>query len=285
MKIAVNSGNVGTPVAITLAKQGHEVALMVRKIEKSPELDSLKIKQVTFDIKDVKSMELALQGAEAFFSLTPLVQNLVECGTNAIHAAKKAGVRKIVRSSALGAGPNAAIQLGRLHFAVEQALESSGLSFSVIRPANFMQNFLSFGNPETIKFQNSFYAPMGEGKVSMIDTRDLSALAAKLLIENGHEEKRYEITGAEALSNTDVAKLFSEALQKQVKYVDIPESAAKEGMQKAQMPDWIIELLTELNSIGKAGYLGELKPDFEKVMGRKPTSFAQFIQDHLGVFS
>ena len=92
MNIVVNSGNVGTPVALALAKQGHEVTLTVRQIESDPNLDSLKIKQALFDINDIKSMEKALQGADAFFSLTPLVQNLVECGTNAILAAKNAGV-------------------------------------------------------------------------------------------------------------------------------------------------------------------------------------------------
>ncbi len=129
MKIVVNSGNVGTPVALALAKDGHQVTLTVRKAQPKSEWERLGIHPVPFDINDSKSMEKALQGAEAFFSLTPLVENLVESGVNAVLAAKRAGVKKIVRSSAQGAGPNAAIQLGKWHYEVEKAVEASGIPF------------------------------------------------------------------------------------------------------------------------------------------------------------
>jgi uncharacterized protein YbjT (DUF2867 family) len=153
MKIVVNSGNVGTPVALALARQRHQVTLTVRTILPNADWDKLGIRQVPFDINDITSMTSALRGSDAFFSLTPLVENMVEAGTKAIEAAKAAGVRKIVRSSAQGAGPQAAIQLGRMHYAVEKAVEDSGISFTVLRPANFMQNYLNFGTPQTIKSQ------------------------------------------------------------------------------------------------------------------------------------
>ncbi len=284
MKIVVNSGNIGTPVATQLAKAGHEVTLTVRSPESNPSWDALKIRQVAFDINDIKSMESALKGADAFFSLTPLVQNMVESGINAARAAKNAGVKRIVRSSAAGAGPNAGIELGRWHFEVEKAVESTGIPFTILRPMNFMQNFLNFGNPQAIKGQNAFYAPLGSAKLSLIDTRDVSAIAVKCLTTPGHEGRRYELTGGEALSNQEVAGIFSEVLGRTINYVDVPEAAATEGMTKAGMPAWLVKLLTELNAIGKAGYLAAISPDAEKVLGRKPTTFRQFVNDHRTVF-
>jgi uncharacterized protein YbjT (DUF2867 family) len=284
MKIIVNSGNIGTPVALELAKSGAQVTLTVRAPKANAELDKLGIRQVPFDINSVESMTSALRSHDAFFSLTPLVENLVEAGKKAVQAAKAAGIRKIVRSSAQGAAPDAGIDLGRWHYAVEKAVEDSGIPFTILRPANFMQNYLNFGTPETIKAQNAFYSPLGEAKISPIDTRDISAVAAKVLVESGHEGKRYDLTGGESLSNAEIAELFSRALGRKISHISISESAASEAMTKAGTPPWLVHLLTELNAVGKAGYLAAVKPDVKLVLNREPIKFAQFIQDHLATF-
>ena len=284
MKIIVNSGNIGTPVAIELAKRGVDVGIAVRTPKPNPSWDALGIRQVRFDIADIPLMTEALKGADAFFSLTPLVENFTEAGTNAVRAAKAAGIRKIVRSSAQGAGPNAGIRLGRLHYSVESAIEESGIPFTVLRPANFMQNFLLFGTPETIKFQNAFYSAQGEAKVSAIDTRDISSAAVQVLLEPGHEGKRYELTGGESLSNGEIAALFSKALGRTVAHVGITDASVREAMAKGNVPAWLVDLLSELNAVAKAGYLAEVKPDARLLLGRPPITFARFLSDHLSTF-
>lgn len=284
MKIVVNSGNIGTPLAQELARQGHQVTLTVRTPKSNAAWDKLGIRQVPFDLNDISAMTSALKGGEAFFSLTPFVENLVEAGTKAIRAAKEAGIRKIVRLSAQSAGPDAPIQLGRWHYAVEKAVEDSGIPFTVLRPANFMQNYLTFGTPETIKAQSAFYSPLGDAKISLIDTRDISAVAAKVLVESGHEGKRYDLTGGESLSNYDVADILSAALGRKITYVGIPEAKARESMSNAGMPAWQVEVLSELIAFGRAGHLAAVKPDTESVLKRKPITFSQFARDHLGTF-
>jgi uncharacterized protein YbjT (DUF2867 family) len=284
MKVIVNSGNIGTPLALELARLGVEVSLTARSPKPNPQLDALGIRQVPFDIDDLASMTSALSGGDVFFSLTPLVENLVAAGTLAVQAAKAAGIRKIVRSSAQGAGPAAAIELGRRHYAVEQAVAASGIPFTILRPGNFMQNYLNFGTPETIKSQNAFYSPLGDARVSAIDTRDVSAIAARVIVEPGHEGRRYELTGPESLSNDDIARLFSEALGRKITHVTIPESKATEAMAASGLPAWLVGLLTELNAIAKAGWLAEVKPDAALVLKRPPTPFARFLADHLATF-
>jgi uncharacterized protein YbjT (DUF2867 family) len=284
MKIIVNSGNVGTPVALALARLGHQVTLTVRTPKPNADWGKLGIRQVPFDINDQASMTGALKGGEAFFSLTPLVENLVVAGTGAIRAAKEAGIRKTVRMSAQSASPDAAIQLGRWHFAVEKAVEESGIPFTILRPANFMQNFLTFGMPETIKGQSTFYAPMGDAKISVIDTRDISAVAARVLVEPGHEGKRYDLTGDESLSNQEIAEIISKALGRKITYVNIPPAKAAEAMAGSGMPAWLVEMLSELNAFGAAGNLAAVKPDTGFILKRKSITFSQFVQDHLSTF-
>jgi uncharacterized protein YbjT (DUF2867 family) len=284
MKIIVNSGNVGTLVALELAQLGHQVTLTVRTLKPNALWDKLGIRQIPFEINDQASMTGALKNGEAFFSLTPLVENLVAAGSNAIRAAKEAGIRKIVRMSAQSASPDAAIQLGRWHYAVEKAVEDSGVPFTILRPANFMQNYLTYGTPETINGQSAFYAPMGDAKISVIDTRDISAVAARVLIETGHEGKRYDLTGGESLSNQEIAQILSKALGRKISYVNIPAAKAKEAMAKSGMPAWLVAMLSELNAFGAAGNLAAVKPDTGLILKRKPIAFSQFVQDHLGTF-
>lgn len=281
MKVVVNSGTIGTPAALLLAQEGHDVTLTVRAMKANPQWDRAGVRQVPFDIHDTASMERAIQGADAFFSVTPLVETLVEAGQKAVDAAKRAGVRRIVRSSAQGAGPDAAIQLGRWHGAVEAAVEESGIPFTVLRPANFMQNYITFN---TVKGQDAIYAPLGAARVSPVDTRDVSAVAARALVEPGHEGKRYELTGGESLSGDAVAGVFSKVLGREVRYVDVPESAARAAMADGGTPPWLVELLSELNAVAKAGYLAAVSPDVEQVLKRKPISLEQFVRDHLDTF-
>jgi uncharacterized protein YbjT (DUF2867 family) len=285
MKIIVNSGNVGTPVALKLAQAGHQVTLTVRKPGPSAAWDKLGIRQAPFDINDVASMTKALEGGEAFFSLTPLVENLVEAGAKAVQAAKNAGIRRIVRASAQSAGPDAAIQLGRWHYAVEKAVEDSGIPYTILRPANFMQNYLTFGTPETIKGQNAFYAPAGDAKISIIDTRDISSAAAAVLVESGHDGKRYDLTGGESLSNDEIAEILSKTLGRKISYVNIPAAKAAESMAGSGMPAWLVTLLSELFAFGAAGNLAAVKPDTEAILKRKPITFLQFVQDHRQSFA
>jgi len=76
----------------------------------------------------------------------------------------------------------------------------------------FIHNHFYISTPETIKAQSAFYSPLGEAKISPIDTRDISAVAAKALVESGHEGKRYDLTGGESFSNAEIAELLSKAL-------------------------------------------------------------------------
>jgi uncharacterized protein YbjT (DUF2867 family) len=210
---------------------------------------------------------------------------MVELGRKGILAAKAAGISKIVRSSAQGAAPEAAIELGRWHYDVERAVEDSGIPFTILRPANFMQNYLAFGTPETIKSQNAFYAPIGEARVSPIDTRDISSVAARVIAEPGHEGKRYELTGGESLSNREIAEILSRALGRTITYVNIPASNSIEAMIASGMPPWLVGMISELNALASDGRLAAVKTDTSSILGRRPITFSQFVQDHLASFT
>jgi uncharacterized protein YbjT (DUF2867 family) len=140
-RILVTGGKVGNYVAQGLAENGFSVCVLVQKATKSSAWDRLDIEQIAGDLNDIGSLLPALEGVDKFFSLSPLAENLVRLGINSIEAAERAGVRYVVRSSAMGADEHA-VTVGRWHREVEKALESSGLAYTILQLNAFMQNLL-----------------------------------------------------------------------------------------------------------------------------------------------
>lgn len=276
------TGNVGSPLMTNLIARGYAPRAVVREKINNPAWENAGVEQVEADLNDVESLAKAFDGADKVFSLSPLVENLVELGKTTIEAAKRAEVKYIVRSSALGAGINAPITMGRWHGEIERAIENSGLDYTFIQPASFFQNYLGYA--DTIKKNNAFYLPMGDGKVSLIDARDIAAVAVAALTETGHAGKKYALTGGESLSGEDIAATLSEITGRPINYVDVPEDKAREQMLDSKMPEWMVTLVMELNGLGKAGYLAEVLPTVEQVTGQKPRTFHAFVEENRAAF-
>jgi uncharacterized protein YbjT (DUF2867 family) len=280
-RILVTGGNIGNYVAEELAEKKISVRVLVRSVKPNPTWDRLGIEQVAGDMANPDSLASAFEGVEQFFSVTPFVEKLVQLGINAVEAAKEAGVRHIVRSSAMGASEDG-ITMWRWHRDVEKAIEASGISYTILQPNTFMQSYLA--NVESIKRDGAFYLPQGDGKVSVVDARDIAAVAVVALTQRGHEHKKYVITGGEALSNHDIASKFSTALGRNVRYVDVDEKQAEQSMVKAGLPAWMVKALLELFEVSKAGRVVEVSPAVEQILRRKPISFDQFLTKNASSF-
>lgn len=277
------TGNIGKEVVKQLIEKGIRVRAGVHSEQKAGILKKLGAEVVLIDLNDIKSIQTALEGVGKAFSLIPLVPNLAELGANFIKAAKIAGVKYIVWSSGMGADSPQAITLGKWHRAAEKAVEASGISYTIVRPNSFMQNYVNFAG-HTIKNQNAFYFPQGDGKISLIDVRDIAAVISILLTESGHEGKAYNLTGAEAISNHKIADILSEITGRTINYIDVPVEAARQSMKDMGMPEVIVEALLELSAIIKAGYTSEVSPAVEQITGKQPISFRQFAKDYLQFF-
>ena len=96
-----------------------------------------------------------------------------------------------------------------------------------------MQNFITRSS-QTIKNQNGFCLPAGDAKISLVDARDVAAVTAEVLTENGshHVNKVYDITGPEALSHDQVAEILSEETGRRISYMDISEEDARRKVEK-----------------------------------------------------
>jgi uncharacterized protein YbjT (DUF2867 family) len=136
----------------------------------------------------------------------------------------------------------------------------------------------------TVAAQGRIFQPMKQGKLGMIDARDIGEIAAKVLTEEGHEGKTYTLTGLATISFYDVAEVWSEVLAKEVSYVPIPPEKAREVMLARGIPEWIADGLNEYAKAHSEGYSDWTTDDFERLTGHPATSYKKFASDFERVF-
>ena len=280
------TGTVGSEVVRQLSSSTDvNIKAAARSVEKIKNLEGDKVKTVSIDYNKLESLKEALN-VDKLFLLTPDVPNAHELASNLVNEAKKAGVRYIVKQSVMGADEGADVGTMRLHREAEKIIEESGVPYTFLRPNEFMQNFINFRG-HSIKNNNAFYLPLENAKVSVVDVRDIAAVAVKALMENGdnkYKNKKYLITGPEALSYHQMAELLSNATGKKISYVAISEEEAKGGMKEMGMDNWLINTISELSNYFKKGYASQVSSAVEEVTGKKPISFSQFANDYVEAF-
>lgn len=238
---------------------------------------------VEVDFNDPDSLHAAFTNIDQLVLITPLSEDQLQMARNLVEEAKKQGVKYIVRLSALGAEAEPCIQLGRWHREMERYVEESGIPYTVLRPAGFMQNLVTY-SAASIKREGKFYMPVGEGKVSYIDTRDIASVAVEVLVSGEHQGKVYELTGPEALSHQEIAEVLGDATGKQIDFVDVPEEAARQAMLAHHTPVSIVDAILELYATYKAGKSASVTDTVQEVTGRPPHSFRQFASDYQECF-
>lgn len=276
------TGTTGQPIAEQLSRLE---GVAVRAATRSPGkvAQDGKTAYVPFDYEEVSSIQKALEGVQKVYLVTPFVPEMFDYESRVIAQLSQAGVQHVVKLSVIGADPENGITPQKIHGQLEQLIRETGIPYTFLRPGSFMQNYAHYMS-QTIKSQQAFYQPLGEGKLSLVDARDIAAVAGKALTGAGHEGQAYTLTGPEALSNYEVAAILSDVLGREIKYVDVPEQQARQGMEAAGMPEWFIARMEELNRAGKAGYMATISQDIEKVTGARPTSFRQFAADYADAF-
>jgi uncharacterized protein YbjT (DUF2867 family) len=227
-------------------------------------------------------MARAMAQAERLYVVTPLSEKTAEWTASIASAAKKAGIKHIVKLSGSGAELEPGIQIGRWHRAAERHIEATGIDWTFLRPVSFMQNFLM--SAATIKSQGAFYNPVGDAKVSYVDVRDIGDVAAAVLTNEGHAGKAYTLTGPQAITNLEIAESIGRAIGKTVKYVQVPLEKARETMLGFGMERAVVDGLVELLSIQAAGQVGSVSSNTETLLGRRARDFAAFVADNAAAF-
>jgi uncharacterized protein YbjT (DUF2867 family) len=153
----------------------------------------------------------------------------------------------------------------------------------IVRPNLFLQNILESTVP-SIDPSGNFYVDAGQSRISMVDTRDVAAVAAVVLTEPGHAGAHYDVTGPQALSYTDVAATLSGATGRQVTYVDVTDEQVRQALLGAGLNQWfagaLVGLYQDYRRSGTDGYAAQVTSTVERLTGRPARSLADLLGEN-----
>jgi uncharacterized protein YbjT (DUF2867 family) len=236
------------------------------------------------DFADRQSLLRALDGIERVFLVCGPIPQIVELEGAMIDACRDAGVQHVVLNSALGAGrfPKS---FPSWHVQVEAKLKASGIGYTILRPNGFMQNIVTY-NGATIRSDNAFYAAMGQARTSLIDVRDVGAVAAAILADPApHRGQTYELNGPEALTNADIALRMSTMAGRVISFVDIPEAAHRQAMLGVGMPVWQVEAILELQEYYRGGACATVDGRVASLLGRPERKIDAYLAENRTAFT
>ncbi|HSI90833.1 MAG TPA: SDR family oxidoreductase [Adhaeribacter sp.] len=277
------TGTVGTAIVKKLSNLDVHIRAGVHSIIKGENLKYPNVEICEIEYHRPESLKVAFTGVDRVFMITPLSPEQLETAKLLIDQARECGVKHVVRLSAIGADAEPAIQMCRWHREVEQYLQDSGLNYTILRPTTFMQNFVNYYG-DSIRKGDCIYLPLGEGKVSYVDVRDIAEIASEVLTTDRYFNQILDVTGPEALSVEEVAQAISDATGRQVRYVDVPEEGARQSMQEMNMPGWMVDAYMELHHISKAGQIAAVSGTTEKVTGHKGHTVHDFARQYAECF-
>jgi uncharacterized protein YbjT (DUF2867 family) len=277
------TGNVGSAVLDILSSTDANLRALVHDEPKAQSLRDRGVEAILGDFLDPESLAPALEGVGTVLLITPIHPEQVRQAANVIEAARDSdNDPRIVRLSVAQASHEAPTKNSRQHAQIEEELISSGLPYTLLRPTTFMQNTLA--TPRSFASEGRIYQPFKDGKLGMIDARDMGKVAAKVLTEEGHEGKTYTLTGPAAISFYEIAEMLSEVLGKKVDYVPISLEKAKEAMLGMGLSEWKAEVLIEYARAHSEGYSNFTTEDVEQLTGHPATSYREFATNFTRAF-
>lgn len=272
---------IGSALIGELVGKGESVRALIRSSEGSTSLPA-GVEVATGDLADLDSLRAAIEGAEKMFLLCGPAEQEVQFNRNAIDVAKEAGIGLLVRSSIIGSDPDSQATFVRDHGQADGYLKESGVPHTLVRPNLFMQNVPENTVP-SIDADGNFYANAGDARLSMVDTRDVAAVAAVALTSPGHEGKTYDVTGPEAISYEDIAGKLSAALGRKVTYVDAPDDAVRGALDGFGMPPWLagalVDLYQDYRHSGTDGYAAQVTDTVQQLTGRPARTLDQLLTE------
>lgn len=225
------------------------------------------------DLADPTSLRAAAAGVDGVFHINPaFAPHEAALGQNMVAAAKAAGVRKFVFSSVIH--PSLSLANHAAKRPVEEAVYESGLDFTVLQPAMYMQNFASSW-PKVAETGQLAMMYSKQAKVCYVDFRDVAEAAALALTTDRLAYGTFELCAPGLVNGVATAALMSAALGRPVEATEIPAAEAAK-----MLPPALREGLTAMNAAyDKYGFVGGNALVLRAILGREPRTLAQYFQE------
>ena len=272
------TGNIGSQLVTGLTKYGDiNVSAFVRDEGKAATLKEAGAELAVGTFEDPGAVRSAVDGVDTIVLITAPNPNAADQASGVLAASKDAGVRKVVRISALKASTDGPTDNTRQHGRTDDEIRSSGLTYTILRPHFFMQNV--FMSAQSIASEGKMYWGMGDGKLGMIDVRDIVDCAVKCVRSDEYDNQILNLTGPESISFHDVANSLADGLQRPVNYVPVPVEAVEQCLHDMGMGDWFPVVMRDYSDAYSNSWGDFVTADVERVTGHPARSIDVFTRE------
>ncbi len=275
------TGRIGRIVVDQLLDAGVAVRALARRSAAATTLPA-KVEVFTGDLTVPESLDPALKGTGAVF----LVWTAPPRTAAAVIERLSAHVRRVVLLSSPHQTPHPFFQqpnpMAVLHADIERLIAATGLESTIIRPGMLASNSLAWWAP-AIRAAEVVRWPYGAAESAPIDDRDVAAVAARALHQDGHVGGDYVLTGPESLTQAAQVGIIGDALGNRIAFEEMTPDEFR-SLSKGTAPSSVVDMLLAAWSaaVGQPAYITTAVAD---VLGTAPRTFRQWAADHATAFT
>ncbi len=277
------TGSTGRHLVPLLRAAGAPVRAFVRDPGRAAEVLGPDVDLAVGDLGDPSSVRAALAGVDQLHLACGNHPEQARWEIAAIDAAAEAGVGRIVKLSALGAQVGSPVAFTDAHGRITEHLRTAGPAHVLLEPAFLMSNLLA--GADGVRQADALFLPAAGAKIAMIDPRDVAQVAAAVLTGDGHDGRRYVLTGPEAVTVDEVAEQLSAVLGRRIGFVPVPDGAAVAQLVAAGVPEWYAANVVAQFGVLREGAQSGVQDVVRVLTGRDPRSVGAFLRDHAGAFA
>jgi uncharacterized protein YbjT (DUF2867 family) len=276
------TGHVGGELVAQLAALRLPVRAMSRRPHAMKLPPGAEVEVVRGDCEDPASLEAAFDGVDRAFLMSAQSAGSADHPTHIpalTHAARRADVRHVVGLSVYTGGGGGDV-IGDWAGQAEDAITAGGMDWTLLRPGRFMSNALHWA--PVIRGGDTVTIPFAGRASASIDPADVAAVAVAALTTDFHRNAAYQLSGPQVLTPVEELEILSGVLGRDLRPVEPPVDAVRTGMLGAGTPAEVIDAIMA-RTLGDDGK--EVLPTVERILGRPPSTFAEWARAHAGLFT
>ena len=273
------TGKIGSQLISRLVRNNDiMVRAFVRNAEKAVPLQVKRVELVYGSFENARTVREAVEDIDTLVLITTQNPDAAYQASAMIKAARNSGIRKIVRISVFKAAVDGPTAITRLHGQTDIEIQDSGLTHIILRPPFFMQN-LFFMAAHQIHSEDKLYFGTGEGKLGLIDLRDIADCAAQCVVTNTYDNKTFTLTGPESLNFHEIANQLSNILGRRIQYVDLLPEAVENSIRSLGWGDWYAQVIGDFCKAYRENWGYIITDDVAFITGYAARSFDQFARE------
>ena len=279
-------GAVGRTVTGLLLDRGLPVRAMVRREDdRAAALRAAGAEVVLGDLLEPADVYRVMKGCRCVYFGMSVSAGYLDAAVTIATVAREVGVSALANMSQMTVSQmsiqnTTPSRQQRQHWLSEQAFAWSGVPVVTIRPTMFLESFFPLAGP-TVRDHNRIELPFGRGKTSPVAAADVARVVAAVLADpKAHVGQIYELTGPRSQDLYGVAMEFSDALNREVTYCDIPHEEWEQNLKRAQVPEHLAQHLLTMAELHRSGRYDRMADGVQRITGQPAMGVREFVSLH-----